>query len=336
MMLSTSPILGQQFAYGFGRIGVLQQHFLSQGDIDRLLGAHDDQQLLQIVGELDLAHGIEPTTDPRELTVRMERHFQAEVRAMAGADHREIFDILWLPNDGALLAYLLKKHYGLTSAISVEPLAGSYAYPPQALQSLIETGKTSADLPRSLTEFVLRMRARFGATPQVIDDSVSQYVIEEQLRLAKKSGSRLILRYIQHQIDLKNIRTARRLRPEDDPKTHLMVGGRIPVADLSADPKKLASLIQSSHLPSELADSLGDSDEASVALERGLARAMARDISAMRERVLSMEAVFAFAIIMQSQIRVLRTIAIGKSMKLKAEEITQLLPPFFSASPFVS
>jgi vacuolar-type H+-ATPase subunit C/Vma6 len=328
---------GQNYAYGYGRIGVLQQYLLNQGDIDRLIGAHSERELFRILSELNFTKGIEPTNDPREIIKRMELWLMKEVAAMSGSGIGEnVFDILWLRNDAALLSYLLKQYHGLTSDISSEPEVGATAYDVDALKLLVKHGHAELGLTNQLVSFVRDIKDRKQATPQEIDDAVAQFVATEQVRLATSSGSEHIIRYVAHHIDLQNIRTARRLRKGDNPEDHLLKGGRIPAQDISPDPQQLAILIRSSHLPSELADYLADTEEASLALERGLARAIAHDIALMRNEVLTIEPLFAFAAIAQSQLKVLRTIIIGKVTGLTAEELAGLLPPFLSTSPFTA
>ena len=163
---------------------------------------------------------------------------------------------------------------------------------------------------------------------------MAQYVVNRQIELARESGSRAIQMYVAHHIDLQNLRTARRLGRDENPVDPLLQGGEISVNRISLDPERLAELVYSSSLPTTLADSIKSAEDSSVILERGLAKAIAHDIAVMRNNVLTIDPIFAFVTIALSQMRLLRTILIGKSVGMDPEEIRRLLPPFLSASPF--
>ncbi len=338
-MASTVSAFGQHYHFGYGRVGVLQQELLTPQDIDKLLLARDEQQLMKALTDVKLSRHVEYTLDPHRFIAGLERWLRNEVRGMTPADKREIFDILWLHGDSPFLAYLLKQHHGLTSAISEEPSVGATAFDPGELRRLVESGIPGA-LPEDLITFVARIKNLSASTlPQAIDTAVFQFIVDRQKALAAKSGSPEIRHYVAHHIDLTNIRTSRRLRENDTPSDHLLSGGEIPVEAFSLTPAQLASAVRSSSLPNSVIDQIAlatDSTESSVELERGLARAIAHDLAVMRDQTLSIEPIFAFAAVALSQFKVLRTIIIGKSTHLNADEIRKLLPPYLSASPFAS
>ena len=188
------------------------------------------------------------------------------------------------------------------------------------------------ELTEDLARFIEEMKADKKIKPEQIDYRVAVFIAQKQLELAKKSGSRLIERYVRHLIDLQNIRTARRMRPGEDPSGHFLPGGEIDPNRITTNPREIAMLIHNSTLPNTLADSMRDEGDTSLALERALNKALAHDVAEMRSVPLSIEPIFAYGIMAMSQILLGRTILIGKSAGLTSEEIAQMLPPVFSTS----
>lgn len=335
-MPSAAIFSGQDYAYGFGRIGVLQEYLLSQQDVERLLAAKDEDALLNGITEMKMSTHVEYAKDPHRFINNLEAWLKKELVQMVPADRKEVFDILWTKDDASLLAYLLKRHHGFTSELSSEPIVGATAFDPAVLRQLVDTGAHPA-APEELADFVRRMREQSSSSPQAIDTAVAQFMVRHQSRLAAASGSASIRRYVEHHIDLQNIRTARRLSKDELPADHLLRGGAIDIDRFSMEPHALAELVRASSLPNTLIESLmesTDSDASSILLERGLAKAIAHDIAVMRDNVLTIEPIFAFAAIAQSQLRLLRTVLVAKSAGLTADEARKLLPPFLSASPF--
>ena len=338
-MSSVTSAFGQQYHFGYGRVGVLQQELLTTQDIDKLLLARDEGQLMKALTDVKLSRHVEYTLDPHRFIESLERWLRNEVRSMTPPEKQDIFDILWLRGDAPLLSYLLKKHHGLTSSISTEPSVGATAFEPGELRRLVQSG-VAGQLPEDVATFVAHIKALPSLPlPQTIDTAVFQFIVDRQKSLATKSGSSAVRQYVAHHIDLTNIRTSRRLHENDTPADHLLSGGEIPVEAFSLSPAQLAAAVRHSSLPNSVIDQIAlatDSTESSVELERGLARAIAHDLAVMRDQTLSIEPIFAFAAVALSQFKVLRTIIIGKSTHLSADEIRKLLPPYLSASPFAS
>lgn len=333
--MSTSLVTsGQSYAYGHGRIGVLQEYLLTQGDVDRMVSARDTADLGRIITELKISTQVEFVTNPHRFINNIEKWLRTELRSMVPEKSAEIFDILWLKDDAAILSYLLKKHLKLTSDISAEPHVGATAYDPEDIRSLV-SGIDVPSAPEELRTCIRSMRDDHALTPQVIDTRVAQFIVDVQMSLAKRASDNIRL-YVAHHIDLQNIRTARRLRKNERPEDHLIRGGEIDVSRFSLDPAKLASVVRGSSLGSTLADSIQSAEDSSIILERGLAKAIAFDIARMRSHALTIDPIFAFGAITQSQLKLLRTILIGKSAHLSSEELKKLLPPFLSASAYAS
>ncbi len=334
-MPTLSAFTGRDYAYGYGRVGVLQEYLLTEGDVERLLLAPDFAACTRLLAELKIAKSLEWTDDPRQLIHELESWLQHEMTAMVPKADARIFDILWLKSDTPLLAYLLKAHHGLTAAASVEPTVTATAFEPGALRELVQTGR-SQSLPKELVDFVSAVRGDDSLTAPQIDTAVARFVAAQQTRLAADSGSELVQRYVAHHIDLVNIHIAHRLTSRDRPQDHLLAGGNIPVQAFTADPERLVELVRGSSLPNSLIDALVDVDQSSALLQRALAKAIAVDIARMRDCVLTIEPLFAFATIAQSQFKVLRTLIVGKGAGLSLQEMRAMLPPFLSASPFTS
>lgn len=332
-MASPAFPTGAKYAFGYGRIGVLQQQLLNPSDIDRLLGAHSDKELRQVLSEIKLTSHVMPLDDLKELVPAMERWLKDEAEKMSPPDKRNVFNILWLREDLPVLAYYLKKYHGQTSPISKDPPAAVTMYDIRRVKALIFEGKNDDQaLPNDLVRFIEGIQSRTDISPQEIDREVAQFVAHTQREIARRSGSRLIKRYASHLIDLQNIRTSRRLGDKKADSFHFVEGGEIDVDLLTHDIDKISVLIRQSSLPDTVLKSIGAGDESAVVLERGLNRGLAHDIAEMNSIPLSIEPIFAFAIIALSHILLIRTILIGKAAKLSAQDISTMLPPFFSTS----
>ncbi len=318
------------FAYGYGRVGVLQQQLLSKPDVDRMVGAHNDKELRHVLSDIALTARVMPQDDLSRVVPSLELWLKDEVRRMSPPESRDTFDIIWLREDVPVIALLLKQYLGFAPKTDDAGM-GITAYDHDALRKLVWEGERGS-LPEDLAHFVEELKHESGIKPQDIDHKVAVFVAEKQMELAKASGSKLIKQYVAHLIDLQNIRTSRRLTPGEDGTDHFLPGGEIDTMRLTGDPRSLALLIHSSSLPNVLADSVMNEKNSALALERALNLALAHDIAAMRAIPLGIEAIFAFAVMALSQTLMLRTILIGKAAQLTGGEISQMLPPIFSTS----
>lgn len=330
-MSSTASMAGHDFAYGYGRVGVLQQQMLSKEDIDRMVGSHSDAELRQILTETKFTSAAMPLEKLEEFVPAMEKQLKKDLHMLVPEGREEVFNILWLREDMSIVAHLLKEYHGQTSGGLNAALHGATAYDYAHFRAQIfESGHR--ELPEDVAHFIEEMKSRKNIRPDQIDHDTAVFFTNMQLRLAEASGSRLILRYVRHLVDLQNIRTARRLRPGEDPEQYLLPGGEINPRRISTDPRELAVLVQGTSLPTSVSDGLRGDGNASLALERGLAKGLAHDIAEMRSVPLSIEPIFAYGVMALSQILLVRTVLIGKAAGLQASEIRDILPPVFSTS----
>ena len=332
-----SPTLGQHFAYAQGRIGVIKQSLLSQSDVDRLLGAHDRKAVEQIFIELKITDGIDQGIQDSDTVLQaVAGWMRNEVEQMTPLSKQPIFTILWLEGDAPVLAYLLKKHHGLVSDISEQPTPGFSAYNPEQLQALVERDET-IELPSHVVDLVHRVKALADPTPKQIDTEVAQYVANTRLRLARASGSKDILLYVKHLIDISNIRTALRLRDytAEEVLPYLLQGGTVKVADLASSQASILSAMKRSNLSYRLSELLEKPDIDVNAVEQALTYIVSEDIARMWNVPLSIEPLFAFAAITTLQLKLMRMILMGKRNELSPQEIKAALPPFISASHYV-
>ncbi len=328
---------GNDFAYATGRVGVLQQRLMSASDVDRLLGTHDDRELKQAIGEMkftSVVAGDMESTD--ELIARMELWLHHELEEMLPDNFRETLGILWLKEDAPLIASLLKQHFGFTKNPLTTGVQSPSSHDPELLRQLIIEHKQHHTLPEHLTLFVQRQKMKEHVTPALIDASVARYVARTQTELAAASGSALLQQYVKHQIDLQNIRIARRLRDSDDPSKIFLPGGEVKPELLLGDRRKTTAALRGTSLHFAFTEAFETAGDSSIAVERSLMKALAHDVALMRGNILGLESAFAYAIIALSQLRILRTILIGKRASLSNAEIRDMLPPFLSTSPYES
>jgi vacuolar-type H+-ATPase subunit C/Vma6 len=334
-MTSSMTRSGNDFSYATGRVGVLQQRLLTTSDVDRLLGAHNDRELQQILGELKFTSVVANDMESLdELVGCMETWLHKELEDMTPDAYKPVLDILWLKEDAPLIASLLKKYFHLTKSDEAAESRSPSSHDPALLRDLILNGKSHHTLPGHLVLFVQRQKAKEHVTPSLIDASVARYVARTQTELAKAAGSTLLQLYVKHQIDLQNIRIARRLQDNDDASKHFLPGGEVDPLLLTGDRRKAAAALQGTSLHFSFTEEFETVEDSSIAVERSLVKALAHDIAQMRANILGLESAFAYAIIALSQLRILRTILIGKRAGLSAAEIREMLPPFLSTSPY--
>lgn len=336
-MTMAASRVGNDFAYAAGRVGVLQQRLLSPSDVDRLLGAHDDRELLQVVSELKFTSVVAPDMESLdELIPRMEQWLHKELEDMMPDAYKPTLAILWLKEDAPIIAGLLKRQLGFTKEDVSSFAKSPSSYDPELLRALILDNKPHHALPEHLVLFVQRQKMKEHQTPALIDASVARYVARTQSDLAAASGSKALQLYVKHQIDLQNIRIARRLQDSDDASKIFLPGGEVDPLLLTGDRRKAATALRGTSLHFSFTEEFETVEDSSIAVERSLVKALAHDIAMMRSNILGLESSFAYAIIALSQLRILRTILIGKRAGLSSPEIREMLPPFLSTSPYES
>jgi len=330
-MSHISSLIGQHFAYASGRTGVLQQILLTESDKDRLLGAQNLDATEQILTELTITNAIDQgLRKADDILFALGLWTRNEVEQMTPENKRPTFHILWIEEYSPLLSYLLKKHAGLTSPASREPQSRIPAHEALELKKLIEEDE-AGQLPRALISFVREMKERKDVTPESIDAAVAQYIADRQIQLARKSGSKEILLYVSHKIDLNNIRTALRKAPS----SAFLTGGTLHLEKAEGNTEAIAKAIDISDLPFTLGQAIRKNSDDPNALEMALSQVIAHDIAHMWNIPLSIEPVFAFAALAQSQLALLRALIIGKRANLDPQTIKKMLPPFLSASHYV-
>ena len=336
-MSHISSLIGQHFAFAHGRLGTLKQLLLSQTDVDRLLGAASFRETEKILTELKLTSVVDQgISSGDDMLDAIGVWMRTEVGSMIPEKKADLLSILWCDGDAPELAYLLKKKAGLTSSISTQPVSFLSAYPQAALAALVETGESDS-VPAYIVDFVTSTENDDIESAEKIDAVVAQLFTDEKIRLAKKSGSKDLLTFVTHQIDLKNIRTALRMSSLEPEKRalHLLSGGTISTAELNGSRDELVAAVERSeigfHLPA-----VADLADSAVAFEQAAARVTASDIAHLWNIPLSLEPVFAFAAITVSQLRLLRAILIAKRNELAPQEIKKIQPPFIPATHYVS
>ncbi len=303
---------------------MLKLLLLEQTDLDRMLGAKDAREVEKILTEVKMTNVIDQgISEGSAILEAVGMWMRNQVEQMSPEEKRSVFHILWLENDCALMSHVIKKHHGLLSEVSEEPISGMCSYKPEDYEKI---------------EFIIDMKKREGITVREIDSAVSAYIAGLQVKLARESESDLIATYVSHNIDLKNIRTALRLS-NDNPEEvlpYLLEGGTIPRKELAGDRDIIISALKRSNismfLPNDLESLLSDP----VEFEQAAAHIISSDLSKMWNVPLSIDPLFAFAAITMNQLKIVRTILIAKRSELSPQETKRMLPPFLTASNFTS
>lgn len=322
------PLIQQHFAFAHGRIGVLTQHLLTQGDLDRLLGSADLKDAERVLTEIKWTSSIDQSLHTTDATLNALRQWLfKEIRLMVPASRMHTFDILWLDEDAPHLSYLLKKRHRLT--------LDEYISPVQPIAFTLD------NLPPHLQDIARDSLRWTDPTAIQIDMAVAKWAALTKRTLAKKSGSPGILHFVIHTIDLHNIRTAVRIilrkgmvDASDDP--WFFPGGSIPPPTLKGDFTRLRRAIDVSPLAFTLIEEHLNLADDPGSFERALAQVTARDITEMWNVPLSIDPVFAFSALVLQHLRVLKVLLMGKRNALSPQEIKYLLPPFIPFSHYVT
>lgn len=334
-MSTASAFVGQKYAFASGRTGVLRQSLITQSDVDRMLGSHDLRAMEQILTEVKFTNAIDQgVTGSDRILAALEQWVMQEVRNMVPPSVWFVFNILWVNGDAPLLAWALKKKLGLTAEESREPKSGLHAFSESDILALAETG-SSDTLPKELVDLTKNVLALEAPSSRVIDTMTEKAVAKYRLAVAKKSGSRDIVRFVRTSIDLGNIRTALRLQKDDvHAADALLDGGFIKAATLTGGREHIARALRSSPLSLQMGGDVKDILGDPLRFERKAADLLANDIGRMWNVPLTVEPVFAFAAIALSHINLIRAIAIGKRSALSPQDIKLILPPFIPSSRF--
>jgi len=295
---------------------------LEQTDLDRMLGAASAREVEKILTEVKMTNVIDQRiSEGNAIIEAVGGWMRNQVEQMSPEEKRRIFHILWLENDCALMAHVIKKHHGLLSEVGEEPMSSMTSYKKEEYENL---------------DFILDLKKREEITAQEVDTAVSNFVAGLQMGLAYKSGSEFIETYMSHNIDLKNIRTALRLAKSEIPEVlpFLLEGGTISRKELAGDKDVIISVLKRSNLDYYLPDDLETLLSDPVAFEQAAAHIISSDFAKMWNVPLSIEPLFAFAAITMNQLKVVRTILIAKQAELSPQETKKMLPPFLTASNF--
>lgn len=319
----------QPFAYAYGRTTVLRPSLLTEGDVNRLLGATNGADAVRMLTELPMTKYIPQNIErPEQILYAVFHWLQQEVIGMSPSNLQPVFEILWLEDLGTLVSLYRKKEHGFLQhdAGAVESFV-SHEFKP-TWDTFVQTGKVEV-LPINIRTLVERTAEATFDSPQEIDRLVSKEVTTLKLALAKRSGSRLIKTFVQDSIDLKNIRLKLRLGSGYTESLYLP-GGRFTVKTFTGTSEQMITAIETSKLSYTLADTIRTGDIA--AIEKASSSILAATISRMWNTALSIESTFAFAAITVQNLKLIRSILIGKQNDLSPQEIKSITPPFIRAS----
>ena len=196
-MITLPHTLGQHFAYSLGRLGVLESQLLKVTDIDRLLGAHSADEAVKMLRDIEFISEPDESQGTRNETQEYQQILDAStellkknIEKMAPEEKHFIFDILWIEGDRAKISFDLKAKHNFTSDIAVEPR------PP-----------VTAGIEMHFDEVF--------SSPTDIDNAVAKECENKTIALAKQSGSKAIINYVEMKNELEVARTD--LRKSDNP-----------------------------------------------------------------------------------------------------------------------
>ncbi len=330
-MTFVPSLIGQHFAFGHGRLSVLMGTLMKQTDLDRFLGAADAptaKGMLDDVHFIDLAPEAESTDTI--IGKALAKAHEASLNLAPGAK-RDLLTLPWLAYDVALLSFLLKERKGFVSdAVARPSMDGITAYPVTELE-LAANGASAPSLPEELRKTIAGI-LRDEVSPKEIDVRLAKSEAAVKLRIARKHGSALIVRFIRHSIDLTNVRSFLRLEDQTAFGDEYIEGGFMPLASFTGDRVDFANALLTSRYDFAMKSrSTGIEAGEWVELEQAIAHVRQHDLREMWNNVLGAEPVFAYVVTVIDQLKLLRAVMIGKYGNIPPQEMKRVLPPLLTA-----
>lgn len=305
-MSPLSLMTGSSYAYGYGRVGVLQEELLTTSDIDRLVGAPSIADVRTVLSELAFTRDVPADTPLSSMQLALEQGIAKEIRDMVTPEEWEGFAALFLQNDRAVMASVLKKAAGLMDRDAT--VSGLTVYGEDRIEACVFEDQWSG-LPEEAVRFLGSMKRKNDQSPREIDAAVARFIEQDRLARIATLRSEKIDLYYKYYRDAQNIQMGGRLEDVDGVLNMLVPAGTIPLQRvLTRAQTEGEHLLQS------------------------LQRSMARVIGDMRLMAVSKESVFAYGLIALSQASLVRAIVLGKDVGLSPEDIRDLLPRMYATS----
>ena len=206
------------FAYITGLIRTLETRLIDQNELDRMVDARNFQDAYRVLNELDYSKFLDEAKTPMEFQKVLEADlFDTKKLLTSRCPHSWFLNIFWYRYDTHNVKTLLKAKLMGKTAESVEHLLIRLGNIPfQILIGYIfneervildphEHDRIAKAIKKAKTKFALH------ENPQEVDYIIDRLYFQLALTTARRTKSPFIIEYIQHLIDLSNIKLYFRL-----------------------------------------------------------------------------------------------------------------------------
>ena len=226
------------YAYASGKIRALEPMILDSVDIERMVDAPDFETAFKVFNDTDYADNL-LTVQPLEYREALREDFRQLYNLLKSiTPDKELFQLMYIERDFLNLRYLLKvKHFGLDVG-GKEYLNTDVVYPNGQLKEYVLNDKDEG-LEKNFKKTIDAIQKELpkeNVEPSAIDTIVTKYCFDYQLKLAQKTGSKLISDLVKIQIDNANLITwlrGKRLKiGADKIREKFFTGGNVAINDL--------------------------------------------------------------------------------------------------------
>ncbi len=227
------------FAYISGLIRILETRLLNQNELERMIDAKSFQDAFRVMNELDYARFLDMAKNPQEFQKVLDADMlETKKLFLKTCPYPWFLNIFWYRYDTHNIKTLLKAKLMGKTKESVEHLLmdlGNISHTALAdyifdNQRVVLDPKEDDFIKKAITKATNKFKEHNN--PQEIDFIIDRVFFQLALKIAKKSNVAFIVEYIQHLIDLSNIKLYFRLenwKTESPDKIGLLLkGGTIP------------------------------------------------------------------------------------------------------------
>ncbi|HPJ38568.1 MAG TPA: V-type ATPase subunit [Spirochaetota bacterium] len=328
------PSFDSRYAFISSAVRALETGLLSSPDIDLLLKTSSSEEALELLVRISPAY----TADAGGFAAvrRFPERHNALFRFLdLYAPRRETELFFRSPHDYNNLKALIR--YNIFSP-PVEPELSDFgSTDAESLKNIIFEEAYDILPPEMETAAVNAIFMYYeNRHPVIIDLVIDAALMEHLTGLAAQSGSPLLSRYIELRADLTNINTILRAGstisdPSIIPLLHLP-GGTITsqeVALIRNDSEAIAALLHRMDLPAA-AKAVTEYREYPGAVEREIDNALTQFLRQTLYYISSVETMFAYCYAVELEMKILRTVLLGKAAGIDEAAIRRSIPEPFS------
>jgi len=319
-----------QYIYSLGRVKELEKSLLTTSNIDRMLESDDPFAVLRSIGFFKSSEEHEDGTEVAEI-FRYERvHNRAVLHELIADSPLE--DIFLLPYDIHNLKLLLKGKLTGNSA-GKEWALEEGKYPKQTLIEAVYDD-VSSELPGAIVDDIRNLTEALQNSTQFssVDYCFDRRLRALQLEIAHNAKNMFVIDYLRRLSDVQNISTIIRRKTHelgrDNLKDTLLEGGTLDLGFLEkvydSGWESMATAFKPTDHSKWVADALAQIERSNfpAILDTCGAQYLIEFLHTARQHTFGIGQILAFHIIRDLELKVVRTLWIGKAFGYPQEKLT--------------